>query len=392
MNGRLVSSSWGKMEDAIKVAISAWPIVFAAVVAQCFKAYATFKVERGIKLMELEQLLGSSSFASAIKQPVLLRRLDLLTLALFAVWCLSPLGSQALLRVYTMERREVIKPAQVRLLPNYGNNRLLTPGQDSVYENTTQYSDLTQLAASYYIAALTPKPETEKYQIDRYQHPVLVSSAGNSIQAYGAFVTYPDSLLTWDKDDYDPTKASMVSPKHEELSFNMSYSYFNFTCDPWQIRPRQELDDMTDFMIMYSSSGTFGLALTAPNENSTDWNGIRLGSANNALKSSTGNKTQPWADPAFEFSYITCGFEQIFEQTEVICQTDLTTRLPICYASTGTAIPAQEAQEKGMVTDFTDFVIDFLEATNPGALIDSPSTLCKNPTPIPFEKELTQVA
>ncbi len=36
--------------------------MFAAVAAQAFKSYATFRVERGIKLMELEQLVGSNSF------------------------------------------------------------------------------------------------------------------------------------------------------------------------------------------------------------------------------------------------------------------------------------------------------------------------------------------
>ena len=34
MNNKLVHSDWHRVEDAIKFAISAWPIVFAAVVAQ----------------------------------------------------------------------------------------------------------------------------------------------------------------------------------------------------------------------------------------------------------------------------------------------------------------------------------------------------------------------
>lgn len=46
MKDKLTSSRWHVMPEVIKVGISAWPIVFAAVVAQVFKAYATWRVER----------------------------------------------------------------------------------------------------------------------------------------------------------------------------------------------------------------------------------------------------------------------------------------------------------------------------------------------------------
>lgn len=39
------------LSQAITVAASAWPIVFAAVVAQSLKMYAAHQVERGIKLV-----------------------------------------------------------------------------------------------------------------------------------------------------------------------------------------------------------------------------------------------------------------------------------------------------------------------------------------------------
>jgi hypothetical protein len=40
-------------QQVIKIAISAWPIVFAAILAQSLKAYATYRVEKkaGIQLM-----------------------------------------------------------------------------------------------------------------------------------------------------------------------------------------------------------------------------------------------------------------------------------------------------------------------------------------------------
>lgn len=54
LNGTSVGSSRGSMtQQAIKIAVTAWPIIFAAILAQSLKAYATYKVERkeGIQLM-----------------------------------------------------------------------------------------------------------------------------------------------------------------------------------------------------------------------------------------------------------------------------------------------------------------------------------------------------
>lgn len=37
--------------QALQIAISVWPIIFAGIVAQSLRAYATYKVERGVQLM-----------------------------------------------------------------------------------------------------------------------------------------------------------------------------------------------------------------------------------------------------------------------------------------------------------------------------------------------------
>ncbi|OIW29791.1 hypothetical protein CONLIGDRAFT_345385 [Coniochaeta ligniaria NRRL 30616] len=385
MNGKLVESSWSKMENPIKVAISAWPIVFAAVVAQCFKAYATFKVERGIKLMELEQLVGSSSFASAIKQPVLLRRLDLLTLALFAVWCLSPLGSQALLRVYSLDRRVVYNPSEVKLVPNYGDNRMwsLDTGNKNVSDNT-DYDELLQLVDSYYISALTPIPWTAKLSSDRYLHPIMFTSfnESNPVQAFGSSLTYPESQLT----DNTPStasaeKAESTIPRYETLTFKMSYSYFRFSCDAWQNKTKKELDAADDFYIMYSESGTLGLVFTAADNTTTDYNGIRFASANLAVSmanstavddSGTTGKA-PWEDDYYHFSYIECGLKQVFEEVPVSCYTYTTTDSPDCESGPSTPLPAERT--KDMKTPFGDFSLQLAYA-NPGVL-GSPATLAE---------------
>ena len=39
------------IRQAIKVGVTSWPIVFAAIVAQSLKTLATYRVEKGIRLM-----------------------------------------------------------------------------------------------------------------------------------------------------------------------------------------------------------------------------------------------------------------------------------------------------------------------------------------------------
>jgi len=397
-----VTSNWHKLEDAIKVAISAWPIVFAAVVAQCFKAYATFKVERGIKLMELEQLVGSSSFASAMKQPILLRRLDLLTVALFAIWCLSPIGSQALVRVYSKERDFLSDNTTVKLVPNHGYNKLFSSNDSfRTITDNPEYAEVSQLVQSYFISALSPEPVMKQYVTDQYLHPIMFHPDGwTPVQAFGSFLTYPESKLFEDgSSDYSSNSdpSADPNPKYEMLSFNMSNSHFNFTCKPWQNKTRQQLDTMqneTDNYVYFSwsDSYTFGVAFTPnlPNETESastanDITGIRVASANNVHSDKTRNATeQSWdEDPSYEYSYIECGFEQVFEEVEVFCYTDegTTSSLPSCSA--GTSRPAPEDQREKMATKFGDFSELFV-AGNPGGIhvmIDSPVTLSKQTPP-----------
>ena len=44
------------IDQAITVAVSIWPIIFAAIVAQSLRAYATYRVERGVRLMVRDAL------------------------------------------------------------------------------------------------------------------------------------------------------------------------------------------------------------------------------------------------------------------------------------------------------------------------------------------------
>jgi hypothetical protein len=52
VDGRPIASSLSQgLTQVNKVAVSLWPIVFAAVAAQALRMYASYKIERGLRLM-----------------------------------------------------------------------------------------------------------------------------------------------------------------------------------------------------------------------------------------------------------------------------------------------------------------------------------------------------
>jgi hypothetical protein len=82
-------------------AATVFPIVFAAVTGRAAVKFATWKLERGASIGLLEQLMGSRTVASAVITPLYLRSFNILTLGLVALWCMSPLGSQSVLHIFS---------------------------------------------------------------------------------------------------------------------------------------------------------------------------------------------------------------------------------------------------------------------------------------------------
>lgn len=50
-----------RLKQVNKICVSMWPILFGAIVAQAFKMYAAWKVERGIKLI-VSSITGETRF------------------------------------------------------------------------------------------------------------------------------------------------------------------------------------------------------------------------------------------------------------------------------------------------------------------------------------------
>lgn len=104
-------------------AVTIFPIAFAAVVGRATKAYASWRLERGVPLGFIEQLLGSQTFFGTLTTQFFMRSYNLVGLGLLLFWCLSPLGGQSSLRIITTSYSPV--PSNASIL--YLNTRAESP-------------------------------------------------------------------------------------------------------------------------------------------------------------------------------------------------------------------------------------------------------------------------
>ena len=333
MKGKSSESSWGGMVDAIKIAVTVWPIVFAAVTAQGFKTWATYKVERGVKLMELEQLVGSNSFGSVMKQPFVLRRLDLMTLGIFVIWALSPIGSQALLRAYSLERDIVRDTTPVLFAPLLGENMLLSPDVEERIPNATVLSELWQAVSVYYTGAFQTtgvasleSEQTGSYDQDMYNHPLpktIDEYLAVRVQAwYGLPVVLSPPQVDLEISTNEKLVSKDAQAPFENITFPITSSYFQFTCGEWNTTTRAEIQG-GDENVVFSLSETLNIKFFAPNDTAS----INRMTFATLLDGSTVLNRTNWNDvvqPEDDWKYgvIDCGFEQVFFNSTVLCWID----------------------------------------------------------------------
>lgn len=341
MGGKREDSKWGMMVDPIKISVTVWPIVFAAVTAQGFKTWASYRVERGVKLMELEQLIGSNSFSAVMKQPILLRRLDLLTLGIFVIWALSPIGSQALLRTYSLGRPYVEEIGPALYVPIMGENMLLSPHAADKIAKTSDVAELWQIVSTFYISALLyPSPSryaTGKFfNQDAYNQPTPYFTSDvmhGPASLHGVPVALPPVSLALSSEKTKAEKSKQAADAQapsESFDFPITSSYFQLTCEPWKQGTYATLINQT--WMSTSVSDTLGIEFFVdPALNATDDSDINLpvtslryASLNNGQK--VLDHTKDWKpsppQPNWTYSYIDCGFEQVFYTATVNCSID----------------------------------------------------------------------
>ncbi|KAB8228846.1 uncharacterized protein BDW43DRAFT_315487 [Aspergillus alliaceus] len=226
LNNRAVEyESWDRMQLAMKVLATFFPIVFAAVVGQTMRQAARWKLERGSLLGLLEQLMGSMTVLGAISTQLAMRSFNILGLCLFLVWALSPLGAQSVLRIMSADLR---KNASLVALAHFDTNNA-----GVMSANISYWQAKSPAPDNLYFTALLTASTTRSSTSDFWGNVKLPligeldqqDSAGNTsgwreIQNYTLVKTYP-SLL-----GIPVSGLSRVG----NTTFNINSSYFDVDC------------------------------------------------------------------------------------------------------------------------------------------------------------------
>ncbi|KAF6808832.1 hypothetical protein CSOJ01_07300 [Colletotrichum sojae] len=99
------SATGDRIQDAVLLSRTIFPIVFAAICGKGMKSIALYKSQTGMSLRLLELFSGANSLFSALQRVYLLRSFGIVSIVTTILWLLSPLGGQALSpRLLTKER------------------------------------------------------------------------------------------------------------------------------------------------------------------------------------------------------------------------------------------------------------------------------------------------
>ncbi|KAF2016726.1 hypothetical protein BU24DRAFT_370642 [Aaosphaeria arxii CBS 175.79] len=119
-----------------------FPVLFAAIASTSLKSIATWHVQgsKGASIGFLEQCLGSQTISRAFTTQINLRAFNLLAVVIVVIWCISPLGSQASLRVIFIAPTYLGKEITLTALKTF------PPSLYSMYDGVT--STFTPISSS----------------------------------------------------------------------------------------------------------------------------------------------------------------------------------------------------------------------------------------------------
>lgn len=331
--------------------------------------------------MQLEQLVGSNSFGSAIKQPMVLRQLDALSLLLLLTWCLSPFGSQALQRTYRTGFAQKNDKVEVYYLNQTGSNKVFASNWNTTTSAPAHAAD-NQMTAILFLSTLVPTDESltshiDSYFMDAYKHPILVKPQDPNREKYdvdpiagsGLPIVLPDTELPQDSSfSGDLDTASL----YEYINFDATASYFEFTCDNWSTINYTKLLSLNHSEPMsWSSSYTLGMKFTnKAGGNTSNIDHLLFVSANLGTNTTDDIITDR---SLWDYSLIQCDFQQHFINASIYCErwpsstnglnlapTDLS-----CYSDESNVTSPNIVANQKMGTDLEDFSDDWTSMAAP---------------------------
>lgn len=358
MRGKPVSSSWSSVADLIEIATIIWPVVFATTVAQCFKAGIISRIRSGT----------SGRLSGCANRDLTLRRLEALCLLVFLVWCLSPIGPQAARHMYGVTQETLQGHRDVLYVENTGHNQVWAPKSTNTLSSTSR-SQLIQTIGAKYIHSLSQdnvnNPLNDPISIYSPQKPTLVDSVVSSSGSTGHAALHR-GIRARDEVVSNTHQGVPIPADFEALNFSMTASAYDLKCGDWTLMTRPLVNDTSAEQIFYSASQTLGLSMPG-HDDSTSPPMVRFVSLNKKSITNTtvlrrrrrDNTTLPVDQ--WEYSSITCSYEQVFYNVPMRCSRDNSTGLNNCAQSAAAQLmPSNDT----LSTPLRDFALDFVWSGN----------------------------
>lgn len=231
------------IKQATATASTLFTILFAAVLGSTLKRLATWRLQNGIRLGHLEQIMQSRTVFAALTTMVSFRALNLTALVLFFAWAFSPLGSQASLRLISTGIIFKADSSLVSHVDTIGNN---------IFDSVSGVSSLlTSLKPSYVGSVLGPT-SLKASSMDLYGNPRIPWLRTDLEKDENGWQDLTNVNFT------EASYSSLVGLRVSSLanrnsSFVVETTYMNLDCE----KPKDETPIEISFNVTAGINGTF---------------------------------------------------------------------------------------------------------------------------------------
>ncbi|EXJ76599.1 uncharacterized protein A1O5_01107 [Cladophialophora psammophila CBS 110553] len=325
---RVTEADTDYIKQATSTASTLFTILFAAVLGSTLKRFATWRLENGIRLGLLEQIMQSRTFFAAVTTQLSFPAFNLTALILLSSWVFSPLGSQASLRLVSTGRDYAADSGIVSYVDTIANQVFdSVSGVDSL---------LTSLKPSYVSSVLGPTT-MKNGTMDLWGNvkiPWLLDNLNKDADGWSIL-----SKANMTEGSFSALAGvPMGSLANRNSSFVIETTYMNLDCD----KP-QDQDEISINFNVTSGNGTFlGPNTTVSNDAIYPFWQVAMNQFVSDDYYFYGYPEQlvnvPGADiPQAIFLFQTrgpwvakCQINQIYLESNVSCQSVPDSELPVC--------------------------------------------------------------
>jgi hypothetical protein len=257
--------------------------------------------------------MGSNSVANSIKQPFLLRRFDLVTIALLILWSLSPLATQALQRMSFDDQQDTISSTTVWYLDTWTYNVEFNNQSLAYSQSDLNYGPI--MSHFFEASTIPPAQDQAVYQDPwgRPKIPIVKLLDNSTVDSEGWIDASTATAMADFSSNYGiPLQQPQVNDA--AYNFNISSSYLDFSCSPFtKLHPADF--NQTDNLTAVTNQGTHTTYLKIIPQTETSSGRVIFASLI-TIDESTESYNPETQDV---YAYSTCTFTQTFLDSQILC-------------------------------------------------------------------------